>query len=343
METTKINKTWDEWIVKERCISLEVARDAGLLYRGPLSGSLVIPVYDIDGAHLFNKYRRSPILSAGPKYRYDAGASRALFGAEQLKDLAPGSLVIVSEGELDALALRTLGYTAVSSTGGASTWSEDFSKLLEPYTVVLFYDADEPGVSGMFHAATYLKNAYIAFMPVEYGKDSTEVIFDGHEGAIRQAIIDKQMFAMPWYLDAPEVQMITLGKIARELALLRQEILRDPARTPFHIDLAFKWVADQLRRQEKELFTFDASGNPRDNSKVEGAKAYPIRSMVKVNAQGFARCPFHEDSTASFKVYQDNHAFCFGGCGRKSSIDIYMFENRTDFKTAIKELSEMTP
>ena len=347
MQTTAINKTWEEWLEKERHISVHVAREAGLSFRGPLSGSIAIPVYALDGTWLFNKYRRSPILSAGPKYRYDAGATRALFGAEQLHKLPPGTRVIVTEGELDALALRTLGFVAVSSTGGAGTWSEDFADMLDQFDVVLFFDADEPGVRGMLNAATFMPFAEIAWMPVQYGKDSTDVIHAGAEKQLIEAIDEARKFSLPFWKNPPEMQVVSIDRFREELAEERKRILLDFDRTPFHIDIAEAWAIEKREKLVNEIFTEEVHGEPREGTgDIERARAYPMKKLVKVNSYGFARCPFHEDSTASLKIYTDNHGYCFGGCGRKSSIDIQMqnyptLDKKEAFKQAVKDLANL--
>lgn len=52
------------------------------------------------------------------------------------------------------------------------------------------------------------------------------------------------------------------------------------------------------------------------------------------------KCPFHEDKTASFKVYeQSNRFYCFG-CGASGSpIDFVMKLHNCDFKEAVSTLS----
>lgn len=52
------------------------------------------------------------------------------------------------------------------------------------------------------------------------------------------------------------------------------------------------------------------------------ARAVPIRDILAVDRAGFARCPAHAEKTASMKVYNDNHAHCFG-CGfHGSAVDV---------------------
>jgi Protein of unknown function (DUF3987) len=65
-----------------------------------------------------------------------------LWGLETLKDIAPGSLVVVCCGEEDALSLRQVGFTALSQPG-AGLLEPPYAAELEGHEVVVFYDAGE--------------------------------------------------------------------------------------------------------------------------------------------------------------------------------------------------------
>ena len=62
---------------------------------------------------------------------------------------------------------------------------------------------------------------------------------------------------------------------------------------------------------------------------------------VEVNRNGFARCPFHNEKTASMKVYPNKGGFYCFGCG--ASGDVITFVQKyfdIDFPTAIKRINE---
>ena len=65
----------NQWLLS-RGISQEVLNDAGVHFDGK---RIVIPVKDINGNIVFNKYRRDPDSEEGPKYFYETGSSGALF------------------------------------------------------------------------------------------------------------------------------------------------------------------------------------------------------------------------------------------------------------------------
>ena len=64
-----------------------------------------------------------------------------------------------------------------------------------------------------------------------------------------------------------------------------------------------------------------------------------VRYEERRNGQRWACCPFHEEKTASFVVYPDEHFHCFG-CGANG--DVFTFHMRwfgAAFRQAIDELS----
>lgn len=61
------------------------------------------------------------------------------------------------------------------------------------------------------------------------------------------------------------------------------------------------------------------------------------RYGVELNRQGFAKCPFHNEKTASFKAYKrDFH--CFGCQAHGSVFDFIMLMENVDFKKAFEIL-----
>lgn len=324
-------KEWLNWLTQERCISPEVIKESGLyLYREELS----IPVRDVEGKLLFYKHRRSFKTDKGIKYRYDKGATAALFGAETLKFIKQGEVVIVVEGELDALAMRTLGYHAVSSTGGAGTWRPEWSTLLAPFDVIFLYDADKAGVEGMLKAAQI--HGKIAWCPVEYGKDPTDVIVSGHIDALKQAIADAKRYLIPSQEDTHRLE--ALKSLQKVLLKERGEKLINPNKTPFHVNLALKWIDSEIDK-EKEMMEREIQKIKDEiyNIDVKRARAYPIKNLIKVNRQRKAKCLWHDDKEPSMHVYPD-HAYCFV-CGKRvNAVDVYMQLNGCDFKTAVAAL-----
>jgi len=86
------------------------------------------------------------------------GAASTLFGVHQL-DGDPSSEVVVTEGELDVLALWQYGLRSnvVTGTAGAGTWLDEWLDVLEPYrSFLLAYDTDAAGEDGAVKLAAKL-------------------------------------------------------------------------------------------------------------------------------------------------------------------------------------------
>lgn len=332
MDTTK-EFNWMDWITQDRHISQKVFAQAGLSvnYR---TQELIIPIISINNEITFHKYRRAPWKNDGAKYRYDMGSSAALFGAEVLKNLRTDEEVVITEGELDALALRSMGYIAVSSTGGSKTWKEEWGELFEELCPIILYDADRAGIEGALKLASMMPTARIAWCPVAFGKDPTEVIHNGGEQALHVAIINAKRYDIPQEYSADYYNQ---AKNLIDMVLMpeRQKLNAGRDSTPFHIDIVIQMLKDKMDKSMKETRYV----RPKEiEDDVERAKTYPITELIAVRG-GFASCVYHGETTASMKVYKNNHAFSFC-CGKRSDvIDIYREINGCSFKEAITKLN----
>lgn len=330
--------TWMAWLTEERHISLSVIRDAGLIG----AKELAIPIYNEAGDVLFYKYRRAPGNEDGPKYRYEAGSTASLYGIEKLQELVFGEILIIAEGELDVLALRTLGYKAVSSTGGSGTWKKEWSDKIRQHTnaIVVAYDADRAGIYGAMKVASLTPGCRIAWLPVGYArnyidvtKDHTDIIHAGKEESLHECFHQARHYGLPLLED--ENRLGRLCEVRKVMQLEQQDMLRSPIHTTLHIDLALEWVQAEI---EKEDVPSPSPRTDASDDKLERAKAHPITALIKVSRDGFAKCVYHEEKSASMKVYKENraHSFC---CGKSSdALDIYQAVHSCDFKTALDAL-----
>lgn len=154
-----------DWLVGDRGLTEEVLASALIGWDGR---RIVIPVFDASGNCLFAKRRRSPSVETGPKYKYPKGAKAALFGEEYL---AGSERIIICEGELDALLLRSKGIPAVTSTGGSKTFLEEWvEKFTDIANVHIVYDNDNAGREGALKVGAILPHAKISTLPVDVGE-----------------------------------------------------------------------------------------------------------------------------------------------------------------------------
>ena len=119
------------------------------------------------------KRRQSDIDDDMPdKYISAAGSRVGIFNADCLWT---SSEVVITEGEIDAMLLCQVGYNAVSSTGGCSTWRADWAKFFAGVQrIIILYDNDEPGWDGTLLVRSTLARARIATYPAGI-KDAGEL------------------------------------------------------------------------------------------------------------------------------------------------------------------------
>jgi archaellum biogenesis ATPase FlaH len=109
---------------------------------------LTIPLRD-EAERVVNVRFRS-VPPAKKTYRVCPGRPLPLFGSHLLGNDLGGS-VVVTEGELDVVALWQYGATVsvVSGTAGAGAWKDEWLDQLEPYgSFTLCYDNDDAGEAG---------------------------------------------------------------------------------------------------------------------------------------------------------------------------------------------------
>jgi putative DNA primase/helicase len=85
------------------------------------------------------------------------GVDLPLYGIESLRDLAPGSTVVLTEGERARDAVLRAGLPAVATVTGASATPSDVTlRPLVPFRVVVWPDADDQGRGHMTRTAARL-------------------------------------------------------------------------------------------------------------------------------------------------------------------------------------------
>ena len=72
---------------------------------------------------------------------------------------------------------------------------------------------------------------------------------------------------------------------------------------------------------------------------VARAKEIPITNFIQVDKSGFTKCPFHNETSASFKVYKDQNSWwCYSCNSGGTIIDFIMRSNNLSFLDAVKFL-----
>jgi len=306
-----------DWLMRRR-VSADIIKSFHIRTGSALGleNCLILPVNSPDGTFSFNKYRRDPSDSRKPKYLYDKGGKVTLYGADHL--LPEHDTVVITEGELDALVLWSLNIPAVSSTGGALSFQEDWAQLLEGRQVYVCLDNDDAGAEGMVKIHSYIPTAKFIFIPEQANtKDITDFVSrDGDFTGL-----------MTTALSYPDETSIVEDMNRRAASWLP---------TRFHS----AWI--KKHQEQAQRTTFEGRKIVHDD-KVLNAKEYPISNLIKFNKDRKAICPFHTENTPSLHYYKaTNSTYCFGGCGKAyDSIAIYQKQNGCTFREAVTDLNRL--
>jgi len=115
---------------------------------------ITVPIKDIDGNYAFFKLRQDP-KQGSEKTTWPSGIKAQIYDWDSLR-FAKDKLIIC-EGEMDSLLLKSKGIPCITNTHGASTakeeWAEHFKKEIEYF---ICYDNDEAGKTGTMKMANLL-------------------------------------------------------------------------------------------------------------------------------------------------------------------------------------------
>lgn len=318
MELGHIPTEYRKWL-NDRGISDEV------LIKNNISvhkEQIVIPVFDENRNFLFNKYRRNPWSEEGPKYRYDAGSTSALYNIHTVN--FKNSAVFICEGELDAMALQSQGYQAVSTTGGAGTFKEEWAGLLGVGRIYIAYDNDLAGIQGTFRLLSLIPTARVILIPSRGGvKDVTDFLKANEPKEFGRLMREAQEWIMPKTKIECRERAVTFEE-------RRQEALSHGTDSDF-AGAALGAVAaiyDSFQTKEKKKKYQNISDA---RSAISAARAVPIGEYVTFNKKGDALCVAHDDKHPSMHWFRKNNKVKCFACGFSGdTIDVVMrLENIT--------------
>ncbi|MBT3865331.1 toprim domain-containing protein [Candidatus Peregrinibacteria bacterium] len=148
-----------DWLINERGISLNVIKTRKLGYGNFYDKNwITIPVAVGDG--YFIKLRKNPFDDGNSTKHsvFPKGNSVALYGKDNLKN--NDDYVIICEGELDMMVLESNGLLAVTSTGGAATFKDEWIREFEGINeIIVCLDRDKSGQEGALKISENLGSA----------------------------------------------------------------------------------------------------------------------------------------------------------------------------------------
>jgi len=310
----QFNKVFQDWLTANK-ITKSVQEEFNLSF----AEDIVIPVYDIEGNFIFNKYRRSPLSNEGPKYKYDRGGKVSLYGIHKAKDCNP---ILITEGEKDCLVAWSHNIPAVTSTGGAQSFQDEWKDYFLPKEdgefakdIIICYDNDHAGAEGLVKTLDILPWAKVMFIPdMPNVKDISDYVNVG--GNLHELLKTARKFE--------SIDEVTEDR-SRRIATFQSVYFHD----------AYIKAHTKVANVHAERKTYS-------NDVVTNARAYPITNLMEFK-KNTARCPFHNEKTPSLHYYpKTNTCYCFGGCGKSyDAIDIYSKLNGVKFREAVEQLNKL--
>lgn len=133
---------------------------------------IIIPIKNIEGKFLFNKYRNLSHENdpAIPKFTYDSGSSAQLYNCQAIKN---SEYAFVFEGEIDVWKAFEDGIPAVAGTSGAGTFETEWTEQLAGKKTFVCYDNDPAGEEGITKVLKLIPDALRLKLP-EDSKDYCE-------------------------------------------------------------------------------------------------------------------------------------------------------------------------
>jgi hypothetical protein len=126
-------------------------------------------------------------------------------------------------------------------------------------------------------------------------------------------------------------------------AVLGLELLRDEYGEQLaELEALIKKIAFQihsLTHTDEQGAAANGSRAGVNDSQIARAKEYPIAELLEVNSAGFAKCPFHNEKTASLKVYKNQGTWwCYSENAGGDVIALVMRLEDLTFTQAVRRL-----
>jgi DNA primase len=187
---------------------------------------ITIPIFNHAGELAFFKFAKDPAdKSASPKMLTTRGASVELYGWEDIQRLPP--YLIICEGEFDRLVLKAQGFSAVTSTGGAGVFREEWVRALGKIPrLYICYDHDDAGRRGACKVGQLLPHAKLVPLPADVGNGGDVTDFFVRLGRSREDFIFLLKQAEPVPSPSEPVIQVDQPKTIPMNARLRQRIER---------------------------------------------------------------------------------------------------------------------
>ena len=187
---------------------------------------ITIPIFNYAGEFAFFKFAKDPEdQSSSPKMMTTRGASAELYGWDEVKRRP--QYLIICEGEFDRLVLEAQGFIAVTATGGAGVFREEWARELSKIPhVYICYDHDEAGRRGARKVGQLLPHAKLIALPADVGDGGDVTDFFVRLGRTREDFLTLMDQAEPVPPPPEPVIQVDQPRTTATRSLLRQRIER---------------------------------------------------------------------------------------------------------------------
>jgi DNA primase len=251
---------------------------------------ITIPIFNSKGELAFFKLAKDPEdQSSSPKMIAPRGSDVELYGWEEVK--RKPRYIIICEGEFDRLVLEAQGFIAVTSTGGAGSFREEWAPYFRriPH-VYICYDRDEAGQRGAMKIGQMIPHAKLIELLQEVGDGGDITDFFVRLGRSREDFVQLIGQAKPVPPQPAQESHQPWPKTDTTPSPLRQRI-------------------DRIKR--------------------DVAIAEVVSRSVELRASGsylIGLCPFHEDRNPSLAVYPHTNTFYCYGCQKHGDVITFVRE-----------------
>ena len=254
---------------------------------------ITIPVFGRSSGEVLGlRYARSrDDVSGSPEMTSDEGARPELYGWETLA--REPHRVVICEGEFERLVLEARGFPAVTSTGGADVFLEEWAEFYVPVShVFICFNRSATSDAAARNVQRILPKARIAQLPSDVGDSGT--ITDFFVGLGRTEL---------------DFEIVLAGG---------REAVGVPAVHPPAVR-EFRPVHPSLQRRAERV---------RERVRLHEVAARFTR-LQAAGSRLVGHCPLHDDGSASFTVYPETDTSSCSGCGAEGDVVMFLMNKES--------------
>lgn len=177
-------------VIEARNLDVELAIKLGL--KSTQDGAIAFPLTDMDGRQVGIKYR------SGTQWSAERGSANVLWPLNYVQEaFADSDIIYITEGHWDAIAGLQAGFPCVSIPNGCTNtqWMDTCFNFIHSFsTIVLCYDNDTAGISGLKLATGRLSKGVKIINYPEATKDANDILTKYGINTLKEVLADPRNF-----------------------------------------------------------------------------------------------------------------------------------------------------